>query len=125
MERQGDILIIDDDARNIFALAATLKTKGYSYASCYEAKEALELLKTPAEISLVLMDMMMPDLDGYDTIPLIRRIPGREQLPILAVTAQAMKGDREKCLAAGAADYLAKPIDVDRLMELIRVYVKK
>jgi CheY-like chemotaxis protein len=125
MEEQKDILIIDDDARNIFALGATLKAKGYRFVSCSDADEALELLKTPVPISVVLLDMMMPERDGYETIPLIHGIEGREELPVLAVTAQAMVGDREKCMAAGAVGYIPKPIDVDKLMEFLQVYVKK
>jgi CheY-like chemotaxis protein len=119
----GTILIIDDDSRNIFALAATLKAKGYRYVSCSDAMEGMKLLQSELEIGIVLMDMMMPELDGYDAIPMIHAIPGRETLPVIAVTAQAMVGDREKCIAAGAADYIAKPIDVDRLIEVLGLYL--
>jgi len=118
------IVIIDDDTRNIFALAATLKSKGFGYISCTGAHEAIELLQNRQDIGMVLIDMMMPDLDGYEAIPLIRKITGKEKLPIIAVTAQAMVGDREKCLEAGADDYISKPIDVDRLMEIVESYIQ-
>lgn len=114
------ILIIDDDARNIFALAATLKAKGFETASCESAAEALEILKTETAFDFILIDMMMPDIDGYEAIPLIRNLPPRKNTTIIAVTAQAMTGDREKCLAAGADDYLSKPVDVDKLLSLLQ-----
>lgn len=113
------VLIIDDDARNIFALTATLRAKGFECLSCLSAREALVLLQTNAVIDAILIDMMMPDMDGYEAIPRIKHIDSRSQTPIIAVTAQAMVGDREKCLQAGATDYVAKPIDVDRLLSLL------
>jgi CheY-like chemotaxis protein len=114
------VLIIDDDARNIFALAATLKAKGYQTDSSESAKEAITLLKTDSVFDIILIDMMMPEMDGYEAIPLIRNIPSRFNTPIVAVTAQAMAGDKEKCLAAGADDYLSKPVDVDQLFRLLQ-----
>jgi len=114
------ILIIDDDARNIFALAATLRAKGFETDSTNNAPDAIALLKTDATFDAVLIDMMMPEMDGYEAIPLIKEIPPRSLTPIIAVTAQAMVGDREKCLAAGADGYLSKPVDVDRLFELLQ-----
>ncbi len=114
------VLIIDDDPRNIFALAATLKAKAYETQACESARQALNLLKTDAVFDIVLIDMMMPEIDGYEAIPLIREIPSRTHIRIIAVTAQAMMGDREKCLAAGADDYLSKPVDVDRLFALLQ-----
>lgn len=113
------ILIIDDDARNIFALTATLRAKGFDCLSCPSAPEALELLRTNVAIDAILIDMMMPDMDGYEAIPRIKNLDARRNTPIFAVTAQAMVGDREKCLRAGAMDYIAKPIDVDRLLQLL------
>ncbi|ADB37085.1 response regulator [Spirosoma linguale] len=113
------VLIIDDDARNIFALKATLKAKSYDCLSCSSAQEALDLLKTDAVVDVILIDMMMPEMDGYEAIPRIKNLETREKTPIYAVTAQAMVGDREKCLRAGATDYIAKPIDVDRLLQLL------
>src|SRR4051812_18835052 len=112
------ILIIDDDNRNIFALTAMLRSKGFDCISSTSAKEAIYLLKGSEHIDAVLLDMMMPDMDGYQAIPEIKNIEARMNVPILAVTAQAMTGDREKCLEAGADDYISKPIDVDKLLNV-------
>lgn len=114
------ILIVDDDSRNIFALTAVLKSKGFDCLSCLGAEEAISLLKSDMAVDAVLLDMMMPDMDGYDAIPLIKEIRHRGDMPVIAVTAQAMLGDREKCLEAGADEYISKPIDVDRLLYLLR-----
>lgn len=114
------ILIIDDDPRNIFALAATLKAKAYVTDSCDSAANALTLLQSDAKFDMILLDMMMPEMDGYEAIPLIRKIKLHAKTPIVAVTAQAMTGDREKCLEAGADDYLSKPVDVDQLFRLLQ-----
>lgn len=116
------ILIIDDDNRNIFALKAVLKAKGFRCNSCLSAAEALKLLRTDEPADVVLIDMMMPEMDGYEAIPLIKEIPHRRETPVISVTAQAMVGDREKCLAAGADEYISKPIDVDRLLQLLTTY---
>lgn len=113
------ILIIDDDPRNIFALAANLRVKGFECLSCTGAREAIRLLRDEEAVDAVLMDMMMPEIDGYEAIPAIKQLPGRAKLPIVAVTAQAMQGDREKCLNAGADGYISKPVDLDKLMELL------
>jgi CheY-like chemotaxis protein len=113
------VLIIDDDARNIFALSAVLKARGFVCSSCTGAEEALRLLETAEPVDVVLIDMMMPDMDGYEAIPLIKQLPGRRGLPVISVTAQAMVGDREKCLEAGADGYISKPIDVDKLLQLL------
>ena len=112
------ILIIDDDSRNIFALTATLRAKSFECLSCQNARDALDILTTDEQIDAILIDMMMPDMDGYEAIPRIKNIAHRRHTPIFSVTAQAMVGDREKCLRAGATDYVAKPIDVDRLLGL-------
>jgi CheY-like chemotaxis protein len=114
------VLIIDDDARNIFALKATLKAKSFDCISCSGAHEALDLLRTSEPVDAILMDMMMPEMDGYDAIPLIKQLESRRRTPVIAVTAQAMVGDREKCLAAGADGYISKPIDVDKLLQLLK-----
>lgn len=113
------ILIVDDDARNIFALSATLRAKSFDCISRMSGEEAIMLLKGDEIIDAVLLDMMMPNMDGYEAIPKIKNIPGRESLPVIAVTAQAMVGDREKCLKAGADGYISKPIDVDMLLKLL------
>ncbi|SEK40605.1 response regulator [Parapedobacter koreensis] len=116
------ILIIDDDTRNIFALALTLKTKGYPCLSATSAIEGLAVLKHHPQIGIVLLDMMMPDMDGYQTLSAIKGDRQYAHLPVIAVTAQAMRGDREKCLEAGADDYIAKPIDVDKLLQVLEKY---
>lgn len=113
------VLIIDDDARNIFALSATLKAKSYECLSCLSAEEALKVLKGDEHIDVVLIDMMMPDMDGYEAIPLIKQIPSRLTTPVISVTAQAMVGDKEKCMQAGADGYISKPVDVDKLLTLL------
>ncbi len=113
------ILIIDDDPRNIFALGATLRAKGFECLSCSGAPEALHLLEGDTHIDAILIDMMMPGMDGYEAIPLIKEMPERQDIPVISVTAQAMVGDREKCLRAGADGYISKPIDVDKLLDLL------
>ena len=114
------VLIIDDDPRNIFALVATLKAKSYLTDSCESAEEALNLLKKDSVFDVILIDMMMPEMDGYEAIPLIKKIPCHHTTPVIAVTAQAMTGDKEKCLAAGADGYLSKPVNVDQLFTLLQ-----
>jgi len=113
------ILIVDDDPRNIFALSANLKAKGFICLSCVNGIDALNLLGSTQIIDAVLMDMMMPDMDGYEAIPAAKKIPRIKNVPIFAVTAQAMPGDKEKCLLAGADAYISKPIDLDKLLELL------
>lgn len=112
------ILIVDDDPRNIFALKLTLKARGYAVESSTMAQEALEMLKAGTSY-IVLMDMMMPGIDGYEAVRMIRNSPEINHIPVIAVTAQAMAEDRQKCLEAGADDYVSKPIDVDLLIKAI------
>ncbi len=116
MDQHKVILIVDDDQRNIFALRLTLKAKGYQVLSSTSASEAIEILEANKGVALILMDMMMPEIDGYEAIQLIRNSSFTGKIPVIAVTAQAMSGDREKCLEAGAQSYVSKPIDVDKLM---------
>lgn len=118
------ILIIDDDSKNIFALKATLRARNYDVVSAAGAGEGIVMMRNDTGIGVVLMDMMMPEMDGYEAIAVIRRDKHLRQLPVIAVTAQAMAGDREKCLAAGADHYISKPIDVDALLLLVNEYVK-
>lgn len=118
------VLIIDDDQKNIFALTAMLRSKGYDTVSASGAEEGLELLRQSSGIGIVLLDMMMPDIDGYEMLSRLRSDDELARLPVISVTAQAMPGDREKCLTAGANDYVSKPIDVDRLNDLLRTYLK-
>jgi CheY-like chemotaxis protein len=115
------ILIIDDDRRNIFALTAVLKSRSFDCISCTAATEALNLLSNGESVDAVLIDMMMPEMDGYEAIPLIKKIPKRKNTPVIAVTAQAMQGDREKCLEAGADGYVPKPVDIDKLLEILNI----
>ncbi len=114
------LLIIDDDPRNIFALNAILKTKKFACLTATSALEGLAILMSREDIGIVLMDMMMPDLDGYEAIKQIRKEKTISGTPVIAVTAQAMIGDREKCIEAGADAYISKPIDIDVLLNLIR-----
>ncbi len=116
------ILIVDDDPRNIFALKATLKSRSFDCISCNDAIEALKLLEGNEKVDVVLMDMMMPEMDGYEAIPLIKNLPNRQETPVIAVTAQAMVGDREKCIRAGADDYISKPVDLDKLLVILDRY---
>lgn len=118
MKSQKLVLIIDDDSRNIFALRLALKAKGYQVLSCQGAQEGIELLRSNKDVDVVLMDMMMPEMDGYEALQIIRAEKGID-VPVVAVTAQAMSGDRERCIAAGAWEYVSKPIDIDRLVMVI------
>jgi two-component system cell cycle response regulator DivK len=117
------ILIIDDDSRNIFALKAVLKARGYTVFSATDALDGIRLLSADRGIKVVLLDMMMPETDGYEALALIRRDTAIARTIVISVTAQAMVGDREKCLAAGADNYLAKPVDVDALLPLLERYL--
>jgi CheY-like chemotaxis protein len=117
--RKKRVLIIDDDSRNIFALSATLRAKSFDCISCTNAQDALVLLKTDEAVDVILIDMMMPEMDGYEAIPRIKNIEQRAKTPIFSVTAQAMVGDREKCLRAGATEYISKPVNVDQLLQLL------
>lgn len=117
------VLVVDDDVRNIFSLTKALEVQGMKVVPAMDGKEALNVLKTDPNIDIVLMDMMMPEMDGYETIREIRSNPKFKQLPVLAVTAKAMMGDREKCIAVGASDYISKPVDIDQLISLLRVWL--
>lgn len=118
------VLIIDDDSRNIFALSLVLRTKGYQCLSAADARTGIKMLQENPDIGIVLLDMMMPDMDGYDVIYIIKKDPALAQLPIIAVTAQAMPGDREKCLAAGANAYISKPVNVELMLNLLDEHLK-
>ncbi|WP_240619164.1 response regulator [Chitinophaga costaii] len=117
------ILIIDDDSRNIFALQAVLKAKGFTTLSATSVKDGMAMLRKQPEIEVVLLDMMMPEIDGYEAIQLLRALPGKQSIPIISVTAQAMVGDREKCLEAGANAYISKPINIDVLIGQLKDYL--
>jgi len=117
------VLVVDDDARNIFALTTVLENHDMQVLSATNGRQAVELVEATPGLSVVLMDIMMPEMDGYETMREIRKNPALRTLPILALTAKAMKGDREKCLQAGASDYIAKPVNTDQLMSLLRVWL--
>ena len=118
-------LLVDDDARNIFALSSVLERRGMSVLTATTGKEAIATLETHRDVAIVLMDIMMPEMDGYETMQVIRENPDWRRLPILALTAKAMKGDREKCLEAGASDYLAKPVNTEQLMAALRMWLHR
>src|SRR5262249_22692910 len=105
------VLVVDDDVRNIFALTSLLERHAMRVVSADNGRMAIDLLTNDADIDIVLMDIMMPEMDGYETMRAIRRDPRHRLLPMIALTAKAMKGDREKCLEAGASDYIAKPVN--------------
>jgi CheY-like chemotaxis protein len=117
------VLIVDDDARNIFALATVLENHEMEVLTATNGRQAIELIDSTPDLNVVLMDIMMPEMDGYQTMREIRNDPRWRSLPILALTAKAMKGDREKCLEAGASDYIAKPVNIDQLLSLLRVWL--
>jgi len=123
--KDKNILIVDDDIRNIYALSSALTTKGASILTAFNGVEALEVLKNNTTIDIVLMDIMMPEMDGFEATRKIRGNPKWKNLPIIALTAKAMKGDREEILNAGASDYQSKPIDIQQLISLISIWVYK
>jgi two-component system cell cycle response regulator DivK len=117
------VLIIDDDSRNIFALKAVLKAKKYDCLAATNAKDGFEIISQDKEVGVVLMDMMMPDMDGYQAMSKMKEHPEMRNIPVIAVTAQAMVGDRERCLEAGAASYISKPVNVDELVAQLNHYI--
>lgn len=117
------VLVVDDDVRNIFSLSKALEAIKMNIVTAVDGKEALEKLNGNPQIDVVLLDMMMPEMDGYETARRIRNNPSWKKLPVIAVTAKAMTGDREKCINAGASDYITKPVDVDQLLSLLRVWL--
>jgi CheY-like chemotaxis protein len=119
------VLLVDDDARNIFALSSVLERRGMKVLTATTGKEAVGLVESTPELAIVLMDIMMPEMDGYQTIQVIREDPAFRRLPIIALTAKAMKGDREKCLDAGASDYLAKPVNTEQLLSALRMWLHR
>ena len=121
--KNRNVLIADDDVRNIYSLTKALEQHKMKVLSAIDGKEALRQLEENPNIDVVLMDMMMPEMDGYETTMQIRQNPRYRNLPVLAVTAKAMIGDREKCISAGASDYISKPVDIDQLISLLRVWL--
>jgi CheY-like chemotaxis protein len=119
------VLLVDDDARNIFALSSVLERRGMHVLTATTGKEAISILESTPQIAIVLMDIMMPDMDGYQTMQEIRQDGKLRRLPIIALTAKAMKGDREKCVSAGASDYLAKPVNTEQLLAALRMWLHR
>jgi CheY-like chemotaxis protein len=116
------VLIADDDVRNIFSLSKALEQHKMKVITAMDGKEAIAAAEN-SPVDIVLMDMMMPEMDGFEAITRLRKMPGFQHLPILAVTAKAMAGDREKCIQAGASDYISKPVDIDQLLSLLRIWL--
>jgi CheY-like chemotaxis protein len=117
------VLIVDDDVRNIYSLTKALEVFKMNVITAFDGKEAIKALEENPNTDIVLLDMMMPNMDGYETAEKIRSNPKHLTLPLIAVTAKAMTGDREKCIKAGASDYITKPVDADQLISLLRVWL--
>jgi CheY-like chemotaxis protein len=123
MFRDKKVLIADDDMRSVFALSKLLEEKGIQVLKAENGRKALDLLDTHSDVDLILLDMMMPDMDGYETMQRLRSSEDMRNIPIIALTAKAMKKDRERCIQSGASDYLAKPVDMGRLLSMMRVWM--
>jgi CheY-like chemotaxis protein len=119
------VLVVDDDIRNIFALNSLLERHNMQVISAHNGRDAIRIIESTPDLALVLMDIMMPEMDGYETIRRIRSESQFRRLPIIALTAKAMKGDREKCLEAGASDYVAKPVNTEQLLSLVRMWLHR
>jgi CheY-like chemotaxis protein len=119
------VLVVDDDVRNIFALSSVLERRGMTVITAGTGREAIAKLESTPEVAIVLMDIMMPEMDGYETMQVIRQNAAFRRLPIIALTAKAMKGDREKCLEAGASEYLAKPVNTEQLLSSLRMWLHR
>jgi len=119
------VLVVDDDVRNIFALSSVLERRGMTVLTAGTGREAIATLESTPDMAIVLMDIMMPEMDGYETMQVIRQNPSFRRLPIIALTAKAMKGDREKCLEAGASEYLAKPVNTEQLLSSLRMWLHR
>jgi len=117
------ILIVDDDIRNIYSLTSVLEAHNVEVLHAERGAAGIQILETRRDIDIALIDIMMPEMDGYETMRKIRSMPSIAETPLVAVTAKAMKGDRQKCLDAGASDYIAKPVDIDLLLALLRVWI--
>ena len=119
------VLVVDDDMRNIFALSSVLERRGMVVLTAGTGREAISMLESTPDVAIVLMDIMMPEMDGYATMQVIRQNASFRRLPIIALTAKAMKGDREKCLEAGASEYLAKPVNTEQLLSALRMWLHR
>ena len=121
--KNGKVLVVDDDVRNIFTFTTVLENQDMQVLTATNGRHAIDIIRQTPDLGVVLMDIMMPEMDGYETMRQIRQDPRLRTLPILALTAKAMKGDREKCLEAGASDYIAKPVNTEQLLSLLRVWL--
>src|SRR5207248_7575842 len=119
------VLVVDDDMHNIFALTTVLEDHDLAVVSAGNGRDAIDILRERRDIDVVLMDIMMPEMDGFETMREIRKVPALKDLPIIAVTAKAMKGDREKCIEAGAWDYLSKPVDPEQMLATLRAWLRR
>jgi len=119
------VLVVDDDIRNIFAMTSLLEHQKMQVLSAEGGREAIEILEKDPSVDIVLMDIMMPEMDGYITMQTIRKKEGFKSLPIVALTAKAMKEDREKCIESGASDYIPKPVDTEQLLSLMRTWLSR
>ena len=119
------VLIVDDDVRNVFALTSVFERRGMEVLFAENGRDGIDALRENPDVALVLMDIMMPEMDGYEATRAVREMPEFERLPIVALTAKAMKGDREKSIASGASDYITKPVDIDQLLSLMRVWLHR
>jgi CheY-like chemotaxis protein len=119
------VLVVDDDVRNIFALSSVLERRGMTVLTAGTGREAIAILESTPDMAIVLMDIMMPEMDGYETMQVMRQNGLFRRLPIIALTAKAMKGDREKCLEAGASEYLAKPVNTEQLLAALRIWLHR
>ncbi|HEV7466279.1 MAG TPA: response regulator, partial [Candidatus Dormibacteraeota bacterium] len=117
------VLVVDDDIRNVFAITAVLERQGMEVVTAETGAEALAALESRTDIDIALVDVMMPEMDGYETMERIRRQSQYQKLPMIALTAKAMRGDRERCLEAGASDYISKPVDTEQLLSMLRVHL--
>jgi CheY-like chemotaxis protein len=118
------VLIVDDDVRNIFAVTGVLESHGLEVVYAENGRDGISVLERNPDVVVILMDVMMPGMDGYEAMRAIRKDPAHNKVPIIAITAKALKDDREKCIQAGASDYLPKPVDPDKLIELVRVWAR-
>jgi CheY-like chemotaxis protein len=121
--RGSKVLIVDDDIRNIYSLTSVLETYGVEVLHAERGRDGITILENTPAINVALIDIMMPEMDGYETMQHIRANPALDGVPLVAVTAKAMKGDRQKCLDAGASDYIAKPVDIELMLALLRVWI--
>jgi CheY-like chemotaxis protein len=119
------VLVVDDDVRNIFAVSSVLERRGMTVLSAGTGREAIDTIESTPDLAIVLMDIMMPEMDGYETMQVIRQNSALRRLPIIALTAKAMKGDRERCLEAGASEYLAKPVNTEQLLSALRIWLHR